>query len=413
MHVPAIRLAGLAVLLAALSGGCSPRNTTRAVAASAPPREVRTAVVAERPMERVVAATGALLAYEQTTLSVKVAGRLQSLAVDLGSGVKAGAVVAQVEARDYELGVQQVEAALAQARATLGLPLEGTDDRIPPEETSPVRQAKAVLEEASKNRDRVLRLAQQGISSSSEQDTVEAAFKVAQSRYQTALDDARTRQAALAQRRAELDLARQQLADTTVRAPFDGTIQARVANLGEYLAAGSPVVRLVKTSPLRLRLEVPERQAVELRAGQTVRFTVEGGTHQHQATLARLSPALTEQSRVLVAEADVPNDGSLRAGAFIRAEVIVATTDRGIAVPSEALVLFAGLEKVVLVRDGKAVERVVETGRRGAGWVEIVSGLEAGTPVVLEPGNLQTGQAVEVIEAAGAPAGTSRTASAP
>ncbi len=186
-----------------------------------------------------------------------------------------------------------------------------------------------------------------------------------------------------------------------------------MANLGEYLAAGSPVVRLVKTSPLRLRLEVPERQAVELRAGQTVRFTVEGGTHQHQATLTRLSPALTEQSRVLVAEADVPNDGSLRAGAFIRAEVIVATTDRGIAVPSEALVLFAGLEKVVLVRDNKAVERVVETGRRGPDWVEIVSGLDAGTPVVLEPGNLQTGQAVKVIEAAGAPAGTSRTASAP
>lgn len=409
MHAALQRTSGIALLMAALAGGCSRRDAAGDSRATAPPREVRIAIATERPMERVVLATGSLLAYEQTTLSVKVAGRLQSLAVDLGSGVKAGAVVAQVEARDYELRAQQAEAALAQARATLGLPLEGTEDRLPPEETSPVRQAKAVLDEAAKNRERVLRLAQQGISSSSEQDTVEAAFKVAESRYQSALDDARTRQAALAQRRAELDLARQQLADTTVRAPFDGTIQARVANLGEFLAAGSPVVRLVKTSPLRLRLEVPERQAQPLREGQTVRFTIEGGTNLHEATLARLSPALTEQSRVLIAEADVPNDGSLRAGAFVRAGVVVDKNDRGIAVPAAALVLFAGLEKVLLIRDGKAVERVVETGRRGPDWVEIVSGLESNTPVVLEPGNLQTGQPVTVIT----PAGGSPTASAP
>ncbi len=353
--------------MVALAGGCSRRDAASGAGLAVPPREVHTAVATERPMERVAVATGSLLAYEQTTLSVKVAGRLQTLAVDIGSVIKAGDMVARVEPRDYELRAQQAEAALAQTRAALGLPLEGTNDRIPIEETSPVRQAQAVLDEATKNRERILELARQGISSSSEQDTVEAAFKVAQSRYQTALDDARTRQAALAQRRAELELARQQLADTTVRAPFDGTIQARVANLGEFLSAGSPVVRLVKTSPLRLRLEVPERQAVELRAGQTVRFTVEGGTNRYQAALSRLSPALTEQSRVLIAEADVPNDGSLRAGTFVRAEVIVDTTDREVAVPSEALVLFAGLEKVVLIRDGKAVERVVETGRRGDG----------------------------------------------
>ncbi len=409
MHVPALGFAGIALLLVALSGGCSRRDNAGTGAPPAPPRQVRTATTTDRPMERAVAATGSLLAHEQTTLSVKVAGRLKTLAVDLGSVVKAGDLVAQVEPRDYELRAQQAEAALAQTRAALGLPLEGTDDQIPIEETSPVRQARAVLDEAAKNRERIQRLAQQGISSSSEQDTVEAAFKVAQSRYESALDDARTRQAALAQKRAELAIARQQLADTAVRAPFDGTIQARIANLGEYLPAGSPVVRLVETSPLRLRLEVPERQAVELRAGQTVRFTVEGGTNRYQAALSRLSPALTEQSRVLVAEADVPNDGSLRAGAFIRAEVIVDTTDHGIAVPSEAIVRFAGLEKVLLVRDGKAVEKLVTTGRRGAGWVEIVSGVTTGTPVVLDPGNLQTGQAVEVTEPQAAPA----TASTP
>ncbi len=370
-----------------------------------PPREVRTAPARVLPLELTVPATGTLLAWEQTTLSVKVAGRLRALGVDLGSPVRPGEVLAEIEPRDYELRVQQAEAALAQARAALGLPLEGGEDRVALEDTSPVRQARAVLEEAAKNRERVERLAQQGISSTAERDTVEAAYQVAQSRYAAALEDARTRLAALAQRRAELELARQQLADTRVRAPFAGVVQARVAHLGEFLPAGAPVVRLVQTTPLRLRLEVPERQAVPLRVGQPVRFTLEGSPVVHHTPLARLSPALHEASRVLVAEADVPNpDGTLRAGAFVRAAVVVSTNTPGLTVPAEALVVFAGLEKVVLVREGRALERSVTTGRRGPGWVEILAGLEPDTPVILAPGNLQTGQPVRVVEATAAAA---------
>lgn len=356
-----------------------------------------------RSMERTVLATGSLLAQEQATLSVKVPGRLTVLAVDLGSAVTQGDLIAQIEPRDYELRVQQAAAALSQARATLGLPLEGEDDHIAPEQTSPVRQAKAVLDEASANRERVLHLSQQGISSAAERDTVEAAHKVALNKYEAALDDARTRQATLAQRRAELELARKQLADTAVRAPFDGVVQTRIANLGEYVATGSPVVRLVKTNPLRLRLDLAERDGHAVRVGQAVRFTPEGSTNLLEARLVRLSPALDSQSRMLVAEADVPNDGSLRAGAFVRAELIVGADERRVAVPATALVVFAGIEKVVLVNTNRALERPVVTGRRGPDWIEIVSGLEAGQPVVLNPGNLQTGQPVELTAGGGDP----------
>ena len=402
-----VRFSHLAVAGLVLWGvvACRRPAADHAARPEGPPREVRTAPARVQPLELTVPATGTLLAWEQTTLSVKVAGRLKTLAVDLGSVVHPGEVLAEVEPRDYELRVQQAEAALAQARAALGLPLEGAEDRVALEDTSPVRQARAVLEEAAKNRERIERLAQQGISSTAERDTVEAAYQVAQSRYAAALDDARTRLAALAQRRAELELARQQLADTRVRAPFAGVVQARVAHLGEFLPAGAPVVRLVQTSPLRLRLEVPERQAVSLRAGQTVRFTLEGSPVVHHTTLARLSPALNDASRVLVAEADVPNpDGALRAGAFARAAVVVSTNTPGLTVPAEALVVFAGLEKVVLVREGRALERTVTTGRRGPGWVEILAGLEPDTPVVLAPGNLQTGQPVRVVETTAAAA---------
>lgn len=364
------------------------------------PRSVRTAAAEIRTMERMVTVTGLLIADEDATLSVKIGGRLRSLSVDLGSVVKRGDVIAQVEPRDYELRLQTAAAALSQARATVGLPLEGADDTFEPEKTSAVKEARAVLDEATHNRERVLKLSEQGVLSKSEFDTVEAAYKIAVNRLESAREEARTRQAVLAQRRAEFDLAKQQLADTSLRSPFDGSIQARLANLGEFLPAGSPVVKLVKTDPLRLRLDVPERDAAAVRLNQTVRLSVEGDTNLHTGTLTRVSPAIDEQTRMLVVEADVRNNGTLRPGLFARAQIVTQSDDTGLAVPAASLIVFAGLEKVVAVQAGKAQERVVETGRRGAGWVEIKSGLAAGDQVVLDPGNLRTGEAVTTSGAA-------------
>lgn len=389
----------LAALLA-LVPACSKSDAAKsgAPAGTNQARAVRVAVAKHRPMERTVTATGLLRADEAATLSVKIAGRLRNLAVDIGSVVKRGDVIAQVEPRDYELRLQQAAAALSQARATVGLTLDGTDDTFDPEKTSAVKEAKAVLNEATRNRDRVLQLSRDGVLSQSEFDTVEAAHTVALNRYEAAGEEARTRQAVLAQRRAEFDLAKQQLTDTSLRAPFDGVIQSRLANLGEFLAAGSPVARLVKTDPLRLRLEVPERDAAAIRLSQRVRLTVEGDTNVHSGALTRVSPAIDDQTRMLLVEADVRNDGTLRPGLFARAQIVTRENEEGLSIPVGALITFAGLEKVVVVQDGKAREIRVTTGRRGRGWIEIVAGLKAGETVVIEPGNLRTGEAVTVRE---------------
>jgi RND family efflux transporter MFP subunit len=349
-----------------------------------------------RAMPRAIHVTGSLAAQEQSTLSAKVTGRLERLSVDIGSVLRQGELVAQIEPRDYDLGLQQAAAALSQARAALGLPLEGEDDRIELERVTAAKQAKAVLEEAGKNRDRVKSLSASGIASQSEVDTVESAYTVALARYETALEDARGRMATVAQRRAEFELARKRLADASVRAPFDGAVQARPATVGEYVAAGTPIVQLVKTDPLRLRLDLPERECILVRTGQVVLLFVEGDTNTYSGQIARLSPALDEQNRTLRVEADVPRQGSLRPGLFARARIIVTEHEQALTVPADALITFAGLEKVVVVRDGKAVEKVVATGRRGPDWAEVVSGLEAGETVVLSPGSLRTGQRVIV-----------------
>ena len=388
------RIAGAVALLAALAVSCSKSSDAPRPTAPDKPRAVRTATAAMRPMERAVSATGVLAAQEQGTLSIKVPGRLLTVSVDLGSVVKKGDVLAQVDPQDYDLRVKQAMAALAQSRASLGLPLDGGNDSVEVEKTSLVRQAKAVLDEAGKNRSRVLGLAKTGIAPQSDVDTAEAFYIVALNKVESALEEARTRQAALAQRRTEVEIAEKQLKDTSLRAPFDGAIQARTAGLGEFLQAGTPVVTLVRTDPLRLRLEVPEREAAGVLAGQTVRLRVEGGTNFVSGKIARVSPAITEQSRMLICEADIPNDGSLRPGLFVRAEIVTNERDSGLAVPPSAIITFAGIEKVVAVQEGKAAEKTVSTGRRGADWVEIVSGLKPGERVVLDPGNLRTGQPV-------------------
>jgi len=361
-------------------------------------RQVKTATVAETPFGETVTANGTLAAYDQTTVSVKVPGRVQTISVDLGSVVSQGQVIAQVDPEDYKLRVQQADAALAQARARLGLAPEGADDRIDPEQTATVRQARAVLDEARYNRDRAAKLVEQGVIAKAEFDAATATFKVAEGRYQDAYEEIRNRQGILAQRRSELALARQQLKDTSVIAPLNGIVQEKRTSVGEYLAAGAPVVNIVKMDPLRLRAEIPERESHTVRPGQDVRVSVEGDPNVYVGKIMRLSPVIAEQNRILVVEADVRNNGKLRPGSFAHAEIVTNDAKMAVTVPNNAIVTFAGIEKVLVVQNGKALEKPITTGRRAPDFTEIVAGINVGEKVIVDPGNLQTGQAVEVVE---------------
>jgi len=358
------------------------------------PRQVKTVKVQEMPIGETVTVNGNLTAYDQTTVGMKVPGRLQTITVDFGSVVRKGQVIAQLEQQDYKLRVQQAEAALAQARARLGLSPEGGDDRVSAEETGTVRQAKAVLDDAKSKRDRAQRLVEQGITPRAEFDTVDSDYKVALSRYQDALEEIRNRQGVLAQRRTELALAKQQLADTVVYAPLDGVVQEKKASVGEYLAAGAPVANVVRIDPLRLRVEVPERESHSVKMGQSIRVTMEGDENTYLGYIKRLSPTISEQARVLAVEADVRNNGRLRPGAFVKAEIVTNQTNTAVTVPPNALVTFAGIDKVIMVQNGKTVEKSVTVGRRGDNWLEIKSGVNVGDMIVIDPGNLQSGQSV-------------------
>lgn len=362
-----------------------------------PAREVRVARAEEGRLARTVAVSGTLAADEQAQLGFKVAGRLEKMLVDIGSPVRRGQVVARLVPTDFELKVRQAETALQQARAQLGLPTDGASDVVDPAQTAGAKQAAATLKQAQLNRDRMAKLLEEQLIPRSDFDTVEANLGVAEGRYQEAVETARTRQALLAQRKSELEIARQQLADSVLTAPFDGAIRERLVSPGDYLAAGAPVAVLVRMHPLRLKLAVPEREAAGIQKGQPVRLAVEGVPDKHTGQVARISPAISEDNRTLMVEAEVPNtDGSLRPGAFARAEIVIQAGDPAVLVPASSIVTFAGIEKVVSVKDGKAVEKRVRTGRHSGDQVEIVEGIEAGDPVIVQPGNIVTGEPVRV-----------------
>src|SRR5262249_32892853 len=156
--------------------------------------------------------------------------------------------------------------------------------------------------------------------------------------------------------------------------------------------------------PLRLRLAVPERDATMVRVNQPVRVRVEGDPQTHEGRIARVSPAIDEATRTLLLEAEVPNPQSqLRPGAFANAEIVVQPQEKATGVPASAIVTFAGVDKVLVVQDGKSVEKRVNTGRREHDRVEIVTGLERGEQVVVDPGNLVGGERVSIVDAANLP----------
>jgi RND family efflux transporter MFP subunit len=386
-------------------GGSSKAAPAGATTGGAPKaaRAVETVAVQEAKLERLIAVTGTLAAEDQVTVSFKVTGRLEALDVDLGSSVEQGQVLGRLTPTDFSLRVNQADAALQQARARLGLTGSASDAAVDPAQTAVVRQARAVLDQARLTRDRAAAFVKDGIGSQADLDAADANYRVAEGRLQDAIEEVRNRQGVLMQRRTELELATQALSDTKLTAPFAGRVRERHATPGQYLATGSPVLTIVKVHPLRLRLSIPEREAAFVRVGQTVRVSLEGDTTIHAGRVARISPAIEETSRTLSIEAEVANvSGVLRPGAFANAEVVTEASDTAMLVPATSLVSFAGVEKVFVVKEGKASERRVTTGRRNAGRVEILKGLTAGDAVVVTPGNLVDGEAV-VATAGGRP----------
>src|SRR5712671_4164065 len=392
----AIVLAVVVVVSAACSNGeAGSKNAARP---QPPAREVTLAQATTINLPRVLPVTGTLSPQEELVLGFQVAGRLLELKAEAGDRCEQDQQLAALDHRDFELEVQRAQAAVTTARMKLGLVDEVTPAQLDLEATATVREARAVLADARLARDRLQELVAQNLRAQSDLDAAVAAFEVAQSRVQRAHDDVRTWLGALQQSIVELEISKKRRQDAVISAPWPGKVALRQGTAGQFLAAGAPVFTLLRIDPLRLRLLVPERMSHEVLLGQNVLFTVDGEpAGEHQGKVVRTRPDIDRQSRTLLVEAEVENhDGSLRAGGFCRARIVVEERQEVVVVPRAAVLSFAGVDRVFVLKDGKASEQLVTLGRDAGELVEVVQGLPAGSAVIGEARGLVAGTPVVV-----------------
>jgi RND family efflux transporter MFP subunit len=230
-------------------------------------------------------------------------------------------------------------------------------------------------------------------------DQATARFRAAQASYDSTIYTTRNLIQEVDRFKAALELQRKKLRDTTVRAPFNAYVKERMAVLGAYVQANSPLLTLVKIDPIRLRLEIPERMAPWIRQDQQVQVWVEAfGERMFIGKLWRIAPTVDQNKRTFIAEALIDNPkGELKAGSYAHAHIPTTKVDRVKTVPVRAVNYVLGSNKAYVVKGNVIEAREVKLGDRFEQEVEIVSGLEDGDKVaVTQVNRLDSGVKVQV-----------------
>lgn len=305
-----------------------------------------------------IPASGSLSAWQEAVIAAEIGGlRVIALHADVGSQVRRGEVLAQ-------LAPASVQAALELEQAHLA-------------------QAQAALSEARANGERARELS--GRATLSEQQSKQ--YLVAE---ETALANLAAAQAQLKSQRIRLD-------QTDIRAVDDGVIAVRSVTLGSVAQIGTELFRMVRQNRIEWRAEVLAEQLVRIRPGQAARIQLAtGGTRDGVVRLA--APTFDPATRLALVYVALPDPGTARVGDFARGEIVVGQAP-ALTVPESAVVLRDGYCYVFEIGDeGRAIQRKIDTGRRAANRIEIVSGLPAPVPLVASGGAfLNDGDLVRVV----------------
>ncbi len=297
---------------------------------------------------------GSLRSDESVQISSELTGRIAEIAFKEGERVAAGDVLVKL------------------------------DDALA---TAEVADAKARLALAQANFDRAQNLSRSG------------------SGTERALDEATS---ALGTARAVLQLAETRLNKLTITAPFDGRVGLRDISVGAYATPGAPIVNLEKIDQLKVNFRVAETLLSQVTVGQEVEVRVDAFRDKiYPGTIYAIDPQVDVNGRSLRIRARLPNpELELRPGLFARV-IIKGLEEREVVRIPESAVVPSGQDKLVYsVVGGKAKENKVTTGRRRAGEVEVLTGIEEGTQVVISgQTRLREGAPVEVI---GPPVGTAQ-----
>lgn len=384
-------LVALAAFVASC-GGSKANNRTEETPANAQPLpvEVTTAAAIKRELPRFFEATGSLAGDEQTDVAPQTSGKVVAVGVDIGSPVRRGQLLVRLDDAELKLRVDQAAAQVAQAKAAVRQAEEKIGLRpgqaFDPNRVSEVAAAKVAFDLAEKNFRRAERLVESGDVSRSFFDEQRARRDQLREQYEVAVAQARQNFAGVevartnvANAQAQLALARKNLSYANIPAPIDGYVTERTADLGEYVSPQQKVVTIVRTNPLRIRIDIPEQAIQEVRVGQSVSITTSAWPDRNfSGRVARIAPNVSATSRTLTVEAEIENSsGALKPGQFATVRILQERAEPAVLIPARAVVTEAGVSRVFVIKDGRAEQRVVQTGQTEGDLIEIKSGVNA------------------------------------
>jgi RND family efflux transporter MFP subunit len=301
--------------------------------------------------------SGSLKAFNSAVVKARAAGELQGLTVREGDAVKAGQVIARIDATEYNARVRQ-----AQQQAD---------------------SAKAQIDIAQRQFDNNKALVDQGFISKTALETSMNNLAAARANHQAAL--------------AGVDVARKTLDDTVLRAPISGVVSQRLAQPGERVAIEARVIEIVDLSRLELEASLSAADSVDVRVGQEASLQIEGSVKPVLAKVARINPSAQAGSRSVLAYLAIADATGLRQGLFAQGTLATGQTS-ALAVPVSAVRTDKPAPYVQLVENNKVVHKDVELGARGEAGKETmvaVKGITPGAVVIMgNVGQLREGTAV-------------------
>ncbi|HYH86323.1 MAG TPA: efflux RND transporter periplasmic adaptor subunit, partial [Pyrinomonadaceae bacterium] len=204
--------------------------------------------------------------------------------------------------------------------------------------------------------------------------------------YEAALAQANQSYAAVQTARAAADSAKVQVEqaakgvrDVVVYAPISGYVADRPADVGEFISTSMKVATIVRTNPLRVRIDIPEQSISTIHPGQSVSVSASSYPDRSFAgRVTRISPNVSAQSRTLTVEAEVDNsENLLKPGQFATIRVLLAEQSPAILVPARAVKTDGATSRVFVIKDGVAQERLVATGQQDGDLIEIKGNISA------------------------------------
>lgn len=379
------RLPSAAVLGAALLfTSCGGKAPERKAATPGPSIPVRAATATLASAPEIYEATGTVRARTTTSLSARIMGHVREIPVQAGDRVQAGQVVAILDAREIETGLDAAQAAREEARSGM------------PEVENAIAAAQAQLQLAESTHKRMKTLHDQKSITEQEMDEANARLSMARANHQMAL--ARKKQLEEKIRQADSGLARVSLQKgyAEVTAPFSGIVIERKAEPGMLASPGMPIVVIEQAAGYRLEAAIEEGMLARVRTGAAATVQLDALDKAIETRVSEVVPALDAMSRTFTAKLDLPASPQIRSGLFGRARFTLGER-QALLVPVAALEREGQLERVYVNDNGTARARLITTGVRHGDRLEVLSGLTAGESLLLPmEGRLRDGARVEV-----------------